>query len=200
MGAYSPVPDIGPGELENLVESIHRPVVAELARRSAPYIGVLYAGLIMTDSGPRVLEFNCRFGDPETQAIVPLLQGDLLVTLAAAANGRLKGIDLTSQGAAVTVAVTAGAYPAGNDTGSPITGIADAEASGALVFHAGTAKHGSQIVTSGGRILNVTGIAPSLGAARTRAYDAVAMISFDGARHRTDIAAAATAQEAHATG
>jgi len=200
MGAYSPVPDIGPGELESLVDSIHRPVIAELARRGAPYVGVLYAGLIMTDSGPRVLEFNCRFGDPETQAILPLLQGDFLPTLSNAASGRLQEVDLASQGAAVTVAVTAGAYPAGNDTGSPIAGIAEAEAAGALVFHAGTAKHGSRIVTSGGRILNVTGVAATLGAARARAYDGVALISFDGARHRTDIAADAAAQEAHVTG
>ena len=200
MGAYSPVPDIGPGELESLVDTIHRPVIAELARRGAPYVGVLYAGLIMTDSGPRVLEFNCRFGDPETQAILPLLQGDFLPTLSNAASGRLQEVDLASQGAAVTVAVTAGAYPAGNDTGSPIAGIAEAEAAGALVFHAGTAKHGSRIVTSGGRILNVTGVAATLGAARARAYDGVALISFDGARHRTDIAADAAAQEAHVTG
>jgi phosphoribosylamine---glycine ligase len=200
MGAYSPVPDIGPDELESLVGSIHRPVIAELARRGAPYVGVLFAGLMLTETGPRVLEFNCRFGDPETQAILPLLRGDLLTMLAAAARGRLEGIDVAAQGAAVTVAVAAGDYPAGGDSGSPIEGIADAETAGALVFHAGTAQQGSQIVTNGGRILNVTAVGETIGEARARAYEAVSQISFAGARYRADIAAAAAAQEAHVSG
>jgi phosphoribosylamine--glycine ligase len=197
MGAYTPVPGIGSADLEGFVDTIHRPVIAELARRGAPYVGVLYAGLIKTSEGFRVLEFNCRFGDPETQAILPLLEGDLLAALAAAAEGRLEELALTvGAGAAVTVAVTGGQYPARNDSGSTIEGIADAESAGAIVFQAGTAQQGSRIVTNGGRILNVTAVAPSIGEARARAYAAVSQISFEGARYRTDIAAAA-AQEAH---
>jgi phosphoribosylamine--glycine ligase len=200
MGAFTPVPGIGSAELESFVQTIHRPVIAELARRGAPYVGVLFAGLIKTEDGFRVLEFNCRFGDPEAQAILPLLEGDLLAALAAAAQGRLDELALAvGSGAAVTVAVTAGDYPARSDSGSPIEGIAEAESTGAIVFHAGTAQHGSRIVTNGGRILNVTAVASSIGEARARAYEGVSQIAFDGARYRTDIAAVA-AQEAHVSG
>jgi phosphoribosylamine--glycine ligase len=201
MGSYSPVPDIGSAELESLVDSIHRPVIAELARRGTPFVGVLFAGLIYTDAGPQVLEFNCRFGDPETQAIVPILEGDLLGGLAAAATGALDGPELAPGGdAAVTIVLTAGDYPAGRDSGSPIDGIEAAEAGGALVFHAGTAQHGTRIVTNGGRILNVTAVAGTIAEARAKAYAAAELISFDGVRYRTDIAAAAAAQEAHVSG
>ena len=198
MGSYSPVPEIGSAELEGLVDSIHRPVIAELARRGTPFVGVLFAGLMLTDDGPRVLEFNCRFGDPETQAIVPILDGDLLGVLAAAATGSLEGLELgTGSDAAVTVVLTAGDYPAGRDAGSPIEGIRDAEAAGALVFHAGTAQHGDRIVTNGGRVLSVTAVASSIAAARAQTYAAVDRISFAGARCRSDIASAAVAREAH---
>ena len=201
MGSYPPVPDVGPLELESLVDSIHRPVIAELSRRGTPFVGVLFAGVIVTDAGPQVLEFNCRFGDPETQAIVPILEGDLLGGLVAAATGALDGLELTcGGGAAVTVVLTAGDYPAGRDSGSPIDGIDEAEAAGALVFHAGTAQHGSRIVTNGGRILNVTALADTLADARAKAYAAAERISFDDVRYRSDIAAAAAAQEAHVTG
>ncbi len=198
MGSYSPVPRIDGPELERLVDTIHRPTVAELARRGVPYVGVLFAGLMLTEDGPRVLEFNCRFGDPEAQSIVPLLEGDLLATLAAAATGGLPAIDLSaSEGAAVTVVVAAADYPAGGDVGTPIEGIEEAEGAGALVFHAGTAVHGGRLVTNGGRILGVTATAGSIAEARARAYEAASLISFEGARWRSDIAAAA-AQEAHA--
>jgi len=194
MGSYSPVPGVGPAELEELVELVQRPVLRELAVRGTPFQGVLYAGLMLTQDGPRVLEFNCRFGDPETQSIVPRLEGDLLEALAAAAAGELAGIELAvTEDAAVTVVVTAGDYPASGDHGSPIEGIAEAEASGALVFHAGTASRDGQVLTNGGRVLNVTGRGASLADARAAAYAGCARISFAGARYRGDIAEAAAA-------
>ncbi len=192
MGAFSPVPEIGRDEVENLVELVHRPVLAELARRRTPFSGLLYAGLMLTSDGPRVLEFNCRFGDPETQAIVPRIDGDLLEALAAASAGDLGGVALqVSPRAAVTVVVAAADYPEQGDQGSPIDGVEQAEAAGALVFHAGTARRGDRLVTSGGRILNVTGLGDGIGDARTAAYDGAARISFAGARYRTDIGQAA---------
>ena len=186
MGSYSPAPDV---DVNELVDAIHRPVLAELARRDSPFVGVLFAGLMLTENGPRVLEFNCRFGDPETQSILPLLEENLLDALAAAATGDARGIELpASDDAAVTLVIAAGGYPDSGDRGSPIDGIEDAEAAGVLVFHAGTALHGDRVVTNGGRILDVTGVGPTIGAARDRAYAAAAHISFPGARYRTDIA------------
>src|ERR671930_2579805 len=185
MGAYSPVQRIDAGEI---VESVHRPVLEELARRGSPFVGVLYAGLMLTDEGPRVLEFNCRFGDPETQAIVPLLDDELLGALAAAAQGDLRERDLhASDQAAVTVVLAAAGYPDQGDTGSPIEGIEDAERDGALVFHAGTAVRGGRLVTNGGRILAVTATGDSLREARSAAYTAVERIDFPGARYRRDV-------------
>jgi phosphoribosylamine---glycine ligase len=189
MGSYSPVPGFGAAGVADLVEQIHQPVLRELAARGAPFIGVLYAGLMLTDDGVRVLEFNCRVGDPEGQTILPLVEGDLADALAAAAAGDLGSTSLAvSEQAAVTVVVAGAEYPSANDAGSPIDGIADAEEAGALVFHAGTALHGTTLVTNGGRILGVTGVADSLDAARARAYQAVERISFTGARYRRDIA------------
>jgi phosphoribosylamine--glycine ligase len=192
MGSFSPVPGFGAPEVEELVDRIHAPVIEQLARRAAPFIGVLFAGLMLTDDGPRVLEFNCRFGDPETQSILPAIDGDLTAALAAAAAGELGRVELATGGrAAVTVVVVAGDYPERNDTGSEIDGVEEAERRGALVFHGGTARHGERLVTNGGRILGVTGVADELGQARAVAYDGAAAISFAGARHRTDIAAEA---------
>jgi phosphoribosylamine--glycine ligase len=192
MGAYAPVPGVGVEDAEALVAAVHRPVLAELAERGAPFVGLLYAGLMLTDDGPRVLEFNCRFGDPETQAVVPLVEGDLLEALVAAAAGEVSGIELRwSEAAAVTVVLAAAEYPAEGDRGSPIAGVEEAEATGALVFHAGTARQGEQLVTNGGRILAVTGRGSSLADARAAAYDAAGRISFQGARFRRDIAATA---------
>ena len=188
MGCFSPVP--GVADVQELLELVHRPVVEELARRGTPFVGCLYAGLMLTDDGPRVLEFNCRFGDPETQVLVPRLEGDVLAPLAATAVGELRGVDVAvSEQAAVTVVLAAGAYPDGRDVGSAIEGVADAEAAGAIVFHAATALRDGHLVTNGGRILNVTGIGDTLADARTRAYRAVELISFSGARYRSDIAA-----------
>jgi len=190
MGSYSPVRGFGPAEIEELLDTIHRPVLAELAERGTPFIGVLFAGLMIAPDGPRVLEFNCRFGDPETQSLLPRLEGDFLEVLAAAAAGDLSNADLTvTDRAAVTVVLAGGEYPAGNDVGSPIDGIAEAEEEGALVFHAGTARKGDRFVTNGGRILNVTGIGDSVMAARELAYRACDRISFPNMRYRKDIAA-----------
>jgi phosphoribosylamine--glycine ligase len=188
MGAYSPVPMLG-FDVEAIVEAVHAPVLLELAERGTPFIGLLYAGLMLTDDGPQVLEFNCRFGDPETQVILPRLDGDLLGALAAAASGDLGGASLTaSDDAAVTVVVAGRDYPATSDSGSPIVGIDDAEALGAVVFHAGTALLHGRLVTNGGRILDVTATGSTIADARARAYEAAEKIVFDGARYRSDIA------------
>ena len=192
MGSYSPVPELSESQIAELVDSVHRPVVEEMAARGTPFIGCLYAGLMLTPDGPRVLEFNCRFGDPESQAILPRIEGDLAKALAAAAAGDLGEVELgVSDAATVSVALAAGGYPELRDAGSPIEGVEAAEADGALVFHAGTASRDGRLVTSGGRILNVTGIGKTLEEARARAYAACERISFSGARYRRDIAAKA---------
>ena len=189
MGSYSPVPGWGPAEVEEALDLAHRPVLTELAARGTPFVGVLFAGLMLTADGPRVLEFNCRFGDPETQSILPLVEGDFLGALWAAARGELADVTLpTPTGSAVTVVLAAGDYPEAGDAGSPIGGIPDAEGSGALVFHAGTALRDGRVVTNGGRILGVTGVAPTLAEARERAFGAADLISFSGMRYRSDIA------------
>jgi len=191
MGALSPVPSLD--DPTGLVAQIHQPVIDELARRGSPFIGCLFAGLMLTERGPRVLEFNARFGDPETQVLVPRLEGDLLGALAAAAVGNLPSNPLAeSAEAAVTVVLTGPEYPARSDyAGVPISGLAEAEQNGAVVFHGGTAIRDGRLVTNGGRILSVTAFAPTLPEARTRAYAAVDTVSFEGMRFRTDIAAVA---------
>jgi phosphoribosylamine--glycine ligase len=194
MGAYAPVPGIGAAEALELVAAVHVPVLAELATRGTPFVGLLYAGLMLTEQGPRVLEFNCRFGDPETQALVPLLACDLLDVLAAAARGDVSAVEVgVASGAAVTVVLCAEGYPADGDRGNAIVGIDAVQSMGALVFHAGTALHGDQLVTNGGRILAVTGLGGTVADARAAAYDAAARIEFPGVRYRTDIGAAAAA-------
>jgi phosphoribosylamine--glycine ligase len=190
MGSYSPVPGFGTAAVDELVDMIHRPVLRELRARGTPFAGLLYAGLMLTESGPRVLEFNCRFGDPETQSILPRLEGDLLAAVAAAAQGELSGVELEPADTAAVTVVIAGADPLERgDFGTPIAGIEEAEATGALVFHAGTAIEGGRLVTSGRRILNVTGLGPDLAEARGGAYAGVGAIRFEGRRFRTDIAA-----------
>jgi phosphoribosylamine---glycine ligase len=194
MGSYSPVPFLADEGAAEIVELVHRPVLAELARRGAPYVGLLYAGLMLTDAGPRVLEFNCRFGDPETQALLPRLEGDLLSVLASAAAGALDTEGLaTTVAAAVSVVLSAAGYPDAPQTGAPIEGVADAEALGALVFHAGTALRNERLVSAGGRVLDVTGVGPTVAAARERAYEAVERIQLEGAQYRTDVAQRAAA-------
>jgi len=195
MGAYSPVAGLGEPEVEELLETVHRPVLAELARRDAPFTGLLYAGLMLTADGPRVLEFNCRFGDPETQVILPPIESDFLPLLLGAATGVLSGEVAYGDLAAVTVVLAGGDYPERSDSGTPIDGVEDAEATGALVFHSGTARQGGRLVTNGGRVLAVTATGDDVAAARSRAYEAASRISFAGMRYRRDIAL--TAAEGH---
>jgi phosphoribosylamine--glycine ligase len=192
MGSYAPVPGIDEGVLDEVLETVHRPVLEELARRGAPFVGLLFAGLMLTSDGLRVLEFNCRFGDPEAQSVLPLIEADVVEMLAAAAAGELAGSELAVRdGAAVTVVLAAGSYPEDGDRGTTIRGVEEAEAAGALVFHAGTALHGNTLVTNGGRILGVTGLGETVAGARAAAYDAADRIEFVGARRREDIALAA---------
>jgi phosphoribosylamine--glycine ligase len=189
MGAYSPVLRLSDDDVEELVEVAHVPVLAELARRGVPFSGVLFGGLMLTADGPRVLEFNCRFGDPETQSLLPRLEGDLLEALNACAAGNLGDVSLPVSGrAAVTIVLAGGEYPERGDTGTAIEGIEEAEATGALVFHAGTALNDGRLVTNGGRILNVTALGDSLADARAAAYEAASRIDFAGVQFRRDIA------------
>ena len=191
MGAYSPVPWLDGAD--ELVAQIHQPVVDELARRGAPFTGCLFAGLMMTSDGPKVLEFNARFGDPETQVVLPRVEGDLLELLLAATIGDLSGAAPSlSADAAVTVVLAGPDYPARSDyAGAPISGLEAAEATGALVFHGGTAVRDGTVVTSGGRILSVTGTGTTVADARAHAYAAVELITFEGMQFRRDIAAVA---------
>jgi phosphoribosylamine--glycine ligase len=189
MGSFSPVRQLTDAQLDELVAAVHVPVLRELSERGTPFSGCLFAGLMLTPDGPRVLEFNCRFGDPETQSLLPLLEGDLLEALHACATGSVTGVALQAgERAAVTIVLAGGDYPERGDSGTPIDGIADAEAAGALVFHAGTALHDGRLVTNGGRILNVTALGPTIADARTAAYEAAACIDFAGVQFRRDIA------------
>jgi phosphoribosylamine--glycine ligase len=185
MGSFSPLPDVLDVDAEEILESVHLPVLRELVRRGTPFHGLLYAGLMQTDDGLRVIEFNCRFGDPETQSLLPRLDSELLPLLA----GDLAQQPDVADRAAVTIVLSGGAYPERGDQGTPIEGIESAEATGALVFHAGTALHDGQLVTNGGRILNVVGVGETVADARTAAYEAAAHIDFAGMHFRTDIAA-----------
>jgi phosphoribosylamine--glycine ligase len=190
MGAYSPVTRLDAKAVEGIVDSVHRPVLAELARRGAPFIGCLYAGLMMTDDGFRVLEFNCRLGDPETQVVLPRLESDFLELALAAATGDLSGVEVTiSSRAAVTVAIASRGYPDSVELGVEISGIAAAEQAGAIVFQAGTALRDGTLRSAGGRVLNVTALGKDLEEAREIAYRGVERISMPGMQFRRDIAA-----------
>ena len=192
MGSYSPVPGFGPAEVEEIVTEVHRPIVAAMAERGVPFSGVLYAGLMIGPDGPRVLEFNVRFGDPETQAVLPRLRSDLLgLCLAAREPAGLAGVETEfGDDWAVTVVLASAGYPASSSKGDVIEGLEEA-AEIAEVTHAGTAERDGAVVTAGGRVLNVTGIGATPAEARDRAYDAAGRISFDGMQVRSDIAARA---------
>jgi phosphoribosylamine---glycine ligase len=192
MGSYSPVPGFGATEVEEIVDRVHRPVVAAMAARGVPFHGVLYAGLMIGPDGPKVLEFNCRFGDPETQAVLPRMRSDLAALfLAAREPGGLAGASAEfGDDWAVTVVLASAGYPESSSKGDVIRGL-EAAAEVAEVTHAGTAERDGEIVTAGGRVLNVTGLGTSPAEARDRAYDAAGRISFEGMQIRTDIAARA---------
>ncbi len=194
MGSYSPVPGFDAAAAEELADLVHRPTVDLLRRRGTPYRGVLYAGLMITASGPRVLEFNCRFGDPESQAVLPRLRSDLIdLCIGARQPGGLAGtVAEFAEDWAVTVVLASAGYPASSSVGDAISGLAEAASMDRVeITHAGTALSDGSVVTSGGRVVNVTALAATPEAARDRAYEAARLISFDGMQMRTDIAARA---------
>jgi phosphoribosylamine--glycine ligase len=195
MGAYSPVPVAGPAVVEEAMHKIVEPVLGELRRRGIEYRGVLYAGLMLTAEGAKLIEFNVRFGDPECQVVVPRLAGDLARLCFESATGALRSPVDVSTDAAVCVVLAADGYPASPRAGDPITGLDAAGAvEGVTVFHAGTRRDGDRIVTAGGRVLGITGTGPSIAAARDRAYEAADHVSWPGIQLRRDIAAVAAGQ------
>ena len=189
MGAYSPLPGWDADRAREISALVHQPIVDELARRGSPFHGVLYAGLMMTADGPQVLEYNVRFGDPETQAVLPRLRSDLAeLMLAASEPGGLAGVEFDwDERWAVTLVLASAGYPASASLGDPISGL-DAAPEGVEVTHAGTARRDGEIVTAGGRVLNVTALGDTPGAAREAAYAAADLITFDGRQLRSDIA------------
>lgn len=191
MGTYSPLPHIPEAVVEEAVETIVKPVARAMVAEGRPFRGVLFAGLMLTDSGPKAIEFNARFGDPEAQVVLPRLETDLVDIILASLNGRLGDIDIRWRDeAAVCVILASAGYPGSFAKGLPIEGLEEAERE-ALVFHAGTAERDGRIVTNGGRVLGVVGRGADIGEARERAYAAAAKIRFEGKHFRTDIAARA---------
>jgi phosphoribosylamine--glycine ligase len=188
MGSFAPTPAVDPLLLREIVATIIEPTVAGMRRIGRTYQGALYVGLMLTASGPKVIEFNCRFGDPETQVILPLLEADLGRVLHECAIGSLDTNQVRVRpSAAVCITLAAAGYPERPRAGATIEGIADAEATGALVFHAGTAQRGREIVVAGGRVLSVVGRGDTLDQATARAYAAADRISFEGRQLRRDI-------------
>jgi phosphoribosylamine--glycine ligase len=196
MGSYSPVPGIDAARVHEIAAAVHQPIVDELARRGTPFHGTLYAGLMLTGDGPKVLEYNVRFGDPETQAVLPRLRSDLLdLFLRATEPGGLAGATLDwDDGWAVTLVLASGGYPASSSSGDVIRGL-DQVPAGVELTHAGTAEREGDIVTAGGRVLNVTALGARPSDARDAAYAAADMIEFEGRQLRRDIAARAVERE-----
>ena len=196
MGSYSPVP-VCPADLaERIVSDVIAPVVAVLAARERPFVGALYAGLVLTEGGPRVLEFNARFGDPETQALLPRLESDFAEICYACARGELGGLSAEwSPAASVTVVLASKGYPGSYAKGLEISGVERAEAlEGVQIFHAGTARRDGGLVTAGGRVLAVNALGDKFSEARALAYRAADLIDFEGKHLRTDIALRAEEQ------
>jgi phosphoribosylamine--glycine ligase len=191
MGCYAPSPYLPPELIEEAHRRVLQPTIDGMRRRGAPYVGVLYAGLMLTDLGMRVIEFNCRFGDPEAQVLLPLLENDLVDIFLACIEGRLAEIDVRWKPAhTVCVVKASGGYPGPYDKGKPITGVEAADAlPDTVVFQAGTKLEDDTLVTAGGRVLAVTSVGDSLEEAREKAYQGVALIDFEGAQNRSDIAA-----------
>lgn len=189
MGTYTPLPHIDPSIVEDAIVNIIEPTAKAMVSEGRPFRGVLFAGLMITKDGPKTIEFNARMGDPETQVVLPRLKTDLLEIVLAAMNGTLADLDIEwDDEAAVCVVLASEGYPGNYPKGKVITGLAEAEAKGALVFHAGTALDNDEIVTSGGRVLGVVGRGQDIASARKHAYDAIASIQFEGMQHRSDIA------------
>ena len=189
MGTYAPAPVMTPEMTERAVEEILKPTIAAMAMEGRVYRGCLYLGLMVTADGPKVVEFNARFGDPETQVVLPLLDSDLVAIMCACADGTLADVPIRwKDGAAVCVVLASGGYPGHYEKGQEIHGLADAEAMGALVFHAGTAMKAGKLVTNGGRVLGVVGRGADISSAVDAAYAAATKISFKDAYYRKDIA------------
>lgn len=189
MGTYAPAPVMTPEMTERAVEEILKPTIAAMAKEGRVYRGCLYLGLMVTADGPKVVEFNARFGDPETQVVLPLLDSDLVAIMCACADGTLADVPIRwKNGAAVCVVLASGGYPGHYEKGQEIHGLVDAEAMGALVFHAGTAMKDGKLVTNGGRVLGVVGRGADISSAVDAAYAAATKISFKDAYYRKDIA------------
>lgn len=194
MGSFSPVPDLEPGLVERVRDEVALPVLRQMSTDGHPYRGFLYVGLALTRDGPKVIEFNCRLGDPETQAVLPILTSDLLQLLKQAVTGSLEGVDLTWEDrAAVNVVLAAHGYPESPRRGDPIKGLAGFDDPDVLIFHAGTTRdEAGRLVTGGGRVLSVVGLGATIPEARRRAYDTVDRVRWNGKQFRTDIAEGAT--------
>ena len=193
MGAYTPLPWADPGLVDQIMTECIEPTLAELRRRGIDYRGTLFAGLMLTESGPKMLEYNVRFGDPETQVVLPRIESDLVQLLSEAAAGKIDSQPVFSDDALVTVVCASEGYPGSARTGDVILGIGDAQAlDGVSVYCAGVrANDDGELITGGGRVLNVIGRGPTMDEAVVRAYAGVACISWPGMQHRTDIAASA---------
>jgi len=190
MGGYAPSPYLTPALIQEVHRRVLQPAVDGMRRRGTPYVGVLYAGIMLTAHGPRVLEFNCRFGDPETQLLLPLLETDLVEIVLACIEGRLASVPVSwKPGYNVGVVMASGGYPVGYEKGKAITGLDAAAQTADVLFHAGTQRKGDATVTSGGRVLAVTATGPTIAEARARAYAAVESLHFEKQHYRTDIAA-----------
>ena len=188
MGAYAPAPVMTPALIKEVEDTILRPTIEGLRQEGITYQGCLYAGLMITAKGPKVVEFNCRFGDPETQAVLPLLDSDLFAIMRAVREQRLAEMDIRwKDGAAACVVLASGGYPGKYEGGKPISGLEEAEAMGATVYHAGTKRTDADYVTAGGRVLGVTALGDTLADAIHKAYAAAEQIHFDGAHMRRDI-------------
>lgn len=189
MGAYAPAPVMTKEMCEEVNVRILRPIVAAMKKEGYPFKGCLYAGLMITSEGPKVVEFNCRFGDPETEAVLPLFDGDLARVMLDCVHGTLSDEDVVwKKACAVDVVLASEGYPASHSSGEVISGIEDAKKAGCLVFHAGTVKKNGQYVVNGGRVLNVVALADTLAEAKAKAYEGVSCISWRGMQYRHDIA------------
>jgi len=201
MGAYAPVPQVNEGMLARIKKTIMEPTIKGMALEDRPYRGVLYAGLMLTRKGPKVLEFNCRFGDPEAQVILPLAECDLVEVMMASMDGHLLDYDFVNRkAAAVCVVIASGGYPNKYRTGLPILGLDIALEQDVMVFHAGTELREGKVVTAGGRVFGITAVDKTVKSAIDKAYCAVGKITFDGAYYRKDIGAKALAIRLNNTG